>query len=142
MYKIISDSACDLPQAYVNEHDIAIVPLSVSFDGETYYRDGVDITRNECYQKMVDNPGIYPKTSLPSVDSYYTTFKEYVEKDIPVICFTISLIFSGSYNSAMNAKGLVEEEYPDAKIYIIDTKQNTVTQALIIDQAVRMPSSA
>ena len=43
MYKIISDSACDLPQAYVNEHDITIVPLSVSFDGETYYRDGVSI---------------------------------------------------------------------------------------------------
>lgn len=142
MYKIISDSACDLPQAYVNEHDITIVPLSVSFDGETYYRDGVDITRNECYQRMVDNPDVYPKTSLPSVDSYYTTFKEYADKDIPVICFTISLIFSGSYNSAMNAKGLIEEEYPDAKIFIIDTKQNTVTQALIIDQTVRMRDAA
>lgn len=138
MYKIISDSACDLSQVYVNENDITIVPLSVSFDGENYFRDGIDITRNECYQRMVDNPGVYPKTSLPSVDSYYTTFKEYAEKNIPVICFTISLIFSGSYNSAMNAKGLVEEEYPEAKIYIIDTKQNTVTQALIIDQTVRM----
>lgn len=138
MYKIISDSACDLSQAYINEHDITIVPLSVSFDGENYFRDGIDITRNECYQRMVDNPGTYPKTSLPSVDSYYTIFKEYAEQNIPVICFTISLIFSGSYNSAMNAKGLIEEEYPDAKIYIIDSKQNTVTQALIVDQTVRM----
>lgn len=138
MYKIISDSACDLSQAYINEHNITIVPLSVSFDGENYLRDGIDITRNECYQRMVDNPGTYPKTSLPSVDSYYTVFEEYAKEDIPVICFTISLIFSGSYNSAMNAKGLVEEEYPNAKIYIIDTKQNTVTQALIIDQTVRM----
>lgn len=141
MYKIISDSACDLSQAYINEHNITIVPLSVSFDGENYLRDGIDITRNECYQRMVDNPGTYPKTSLPSVDSYYNVFKKYAEKDTPVICFTISLIFSGSYNSAMNAKGLVEEEYPDAKIYIIDTKQNTVTQALIIDQTVRMQNA-
>ena len=141
MYKIISDSACDLSQAYINEHNITIVPLSVSFDGENYLRDGIDITRNECYQRMVDNPGTYPKTSLPSVDSYYTVFEEYAKEDIPVICFTISLIFSGSYNSAMNAKGLVEEEYPNAKIYIIDTKQNTVTQALIIDQTVRMQNA-
>ena len=52
MFKIISDSACDLSQAYINENDIDIVPLSVSFDGEQYFLDGVDITRNECYQKM------------------------------------------------------------------------------------------
>lgn len=140
MYKIISDSACDLSAAYIKEHDITIIPLSVSFDGENYFRDGVDISRNECYQKMVDNPQIYPKTSLPSVDSYYSVFKEYAKQNMPVMCFTISLIFSGSYNSAMNAKGLVEEEYPNAEIHIIDSKQNTVTQGLIIDQAVRMQS--
>lgn len=138
MYKIISDSACDLSQAYIKKHDITIVPLLISFDKENYYRDGIDIDRNECYQKMVDNPGMYPKTSLPSVDTYYNVFKEYVEKNIPVICFTISLIFSGSYNSAMNAKGMLEEEYPDAKIHVINSKQNTVTQALIIDQTVHM----
>lgn len=138
MYKIISDSACDLSKNYIKEHDIAIVPLSVSFDGENYYKDGIDITRNECYEKMVSDPNLYPKTSLPSVDDYYTTFKEFTDKDIPVVCFTITLIFSGSYNSAMNAKELIEEENPDAKIMVIDSKQNTVTQALIIDQMVRM----
>ena len=54
MYKIVSDSACDLSKEYLEKHDVTIVPLSVSFDGETYYRDGVDITRDECYQRMVD----------------------------------------------------------------------------------------
>ena len=53
MYKIVSDSACDLSKEYLEKHDVTIVPLSVSFDGETYYRDGVDITRHECYQRMV-----------------------------------------------------------------------------------------
>lgn len=138
MYKIISDSACDLSQNYTQEHDITIVPLSVSFDGENYYRDGIDITRNECYEKMVADPSVYPKTSLPSVDSYYTTFKQFTDQGLPVVCFTITLIFSGSYNSAMNAKGLIEEENPNARIIVIDSKQNTVTQALIIDQMVRM----
>lgn len=138
MYKIISDSACDLSQNYTQEHDITIVPLSVSFDGENYYRDGIDITRNECYEKMVTNPSVYPKTSLPSVDSYYTTFKQFTDQGLPVVCFTITLIFSGSYNSALNAKGLIEEENPNARIIVIDSKQNTVTQALIIDQMVRM----
>ncbi len=138
MYKIVSDSACDLSKEYLEKHDVTIVPLSVSFDGETYYRDGVDITRDECYQKMVDNPKLFPKTSLPSVESYAEVFRSFVEQGFPVVCFTITTLFSGSYNSAMNAKSLVEEDYPDANICVIDSKQNSVTQALLIDQFVRM----
>ncbi len=138
MYKIVSDSACDLSKEYLEKHDVTIVPLSVSFDGETYYRDGVDITRDECYQRMVDDPKLFPKTSLPSVESYAEVFRNYVEQDFPVVCFTITTLFSGSYNSAMNAKSLVEEDYPDANICVIDSKQNTVTQALLIDQFVKM----
>lgn len=138
MFKIISDSACDLSQAYIEKNNIDIVPLSVSFDGENYFLDGVDITRNECYQRMVDNPKTYPKTSLPSVDLFYKAFEMYVKEDIPVVCFTISLIFSGSYNSARNAKELILEEYPNAEIHIIDSKQNTVTQGLIVDQMAKM----
>lgn len=138
MYKIVSDSACDLSKEYLEKHDVTIVPLSVSFDGEIYYRDGVDITRDECYQRMVDDPKLFPKTSLPSVESYAEVFRNYVEQGFPVVCFTITTLFSGSYNSAMNAKSLVEEDYPDANICVIDSKQNTVTQALLIDQFVKM----
>lgn len=138
MYKIVSDSACDLSKEYLEKHDVTIVPLSVSFDGEIYYRDGVDITRDECYQRMVDDPKLFPKTSLPSVESYAEVFRNYVEQGFPVVCFTITTLFSGSYNSAMNAKSLVEEDYPNANICVIDSKQNTVTQALLIDQFVRM----
>lgn len=138
MYKIVSDSACDLSKEYLEKHDVTIVPLSVSFDGETYYRDGVDITRDECYQRMVDDPKLFPKTSLPSVESYADVFRSFVEQGFPVVCFTITTFFSGSYNSAINAKSLVLEDYPDANICVIDSKQNTVTQALLIDQFVRM----
>ena len=138
MYKIVSDSACDLSKEYLEKHDVTIVPLSVSFDGETYYRDGVDITRDECYQRMVDDPKLFPKTSLPSVESYAHVFRSFVEQGFPVVCFSITTLFSGSYNSAINAKSLVLEDYPDANICVIDSKQNTVTQALLIDQFVRM----
>ena len=138
MYKIVSDSACDLSKEYLEKHDVTIVPLSVSFDGETYYRDGVDITRDECYQRMVDDPKLFPKTSLPSVESYADVFRSFVEQGFPVVCFTITTLFSGSYNSAINAKSLLLEDYPDANICVIDSKQNTVTQALLIDQFVRM----
>ena len=87
---------------------------------------------------MVDDPKLFPKTSLPSVESYADVFRSFVEQGFPVVCFTITTLFSGSYNSAINAKSLVLEDYPDANICVIDSKQNTVTQALLIDQFVRM----
>lgn len=138
MYQIISDSACDLSKKYLDEHNVRIVPIEVSFDGNSYYKDKFEINRDEFYHKMVDNPKVYPKTSLPSVEAFTEVFREYASQNIPMICYTISLSLSGSYNSAMNAKMIVEEDYPDAQILVIDSQQNTVSQALIIDQTVKM----
>ncbi len=138
MYQIISDSACDLSEEYVAKHNIEIIPLSASLDGENYLKDKIEINRNEFYSTMVEHPDIFPKTSLPSVESYETVFRKYAKQDIPVVCFTISIHLSGSYNSATMAKDLVEEDYPNAKIIVLDSQQNTVSQALIIDQAVKM----
>ncbi len=138
MFKIMSDSACDLSQKYIKNHDIEIIPISVSFDGETFMKDTLEISRKDFYQRLVDDPKLFPKTTLPSVELFADAFRKYVKDGIPVICFTISLHLSGSYNSAMNAKSLVEEEYPEADITVLDSQQNTVTQALIIDQVVRM----
>ena len=138
MYQIISDSACDLTELYVKKHNIEIVPLTASLDGETYLKDKTEINRKDFYTTMVENPDIFPKTSLPSVESYETVFRKYAEQNIPVVCFTISIHLSGSYNSASMAKDVVEEDYPDAKIVVLDSQQDTVSQALIIDQVVRM----
>ena len=138
MYKILSDSACDLSKEYVERHNVEIVPLSISFDGENYEVDREEIDRDAFYQKMVDNPTVFPKSSLPSVETYADYFRKYAEAGIPIICLTISLVLSGSFNSARMAKDLVEEDYPDAKITVIDSRQNTASQALIIDQVVRM----
>lgn len=138
MYQIISDSACDLSEVYIEKHNIEIVPLSASLDGENYLKDRIEINRKEFYTTMVENPDIFPKTSLPSVESYETVFRKYASQNIPVVCFTISIHLSGSYNSAAMAKDLVEEDYPEAKIVVLDSQQNTVSQALIIDQVVRM----
>ena len=47
MYQIISDSACDLTELYVKKHNIEIVPLTASLDGETYLKDKTEINRKE-----------------------------------------------------------------------------------------------
>lgn len=137
MFKIISDSACDLSNEYVEQHDITIVPFYISFNASDYLKDGIDISRDSFYDKLV-NDGAFPKTSLPSVDDYISVFMPYVESNTPIICVCISTVLSGSFNSASTARDIILEDYPDARITVINSGQNTASQALFVNELVRM----
>ena len=137
-FQIVADSACDLPQEYVDGKNIEIVPLSISFDGEIYYKDRVEMKADEFFEKLINNPEISPKSSLPQIQEYVDVFEKYVEKGIPVICTTISLKLSGSYNSACMAKIQVLEKYPHGKIEVVDSTHNTVCFGLFVNEIVRM----
>ena len=64
--QIISDGSLDLSRELTRERDILVVPFYVSFDGETYMKEGVELDIREFYQRMVDHPDVFPKTSMPS----------------------------------------------------------------------------
>ena len=138
MYQIISDGSCDLDVTIVKENDLQIVPFYISIDGKTHQKEIEELGIREFYQFMVDNPKVFPKTSLPSIKDYLEVFTPLVEKKIDIICICITTKFSGSYNSAMNAKELLLEQYPSAKITIIDATVNTVLQGLLVLEAVKM----
>ena len=112
LFHIISDGSCDLPVELVKEKDITVVPFYVSFDGENYQKENVDIGIRDFYQQMVDRKGVYPKSSLPPMQDFFDAFRPYAEADMPVICICITTKFSGSMQSAMSARDLILEEYP------------------------------
>lgn len=137
-YQIISDGSCDLPQEVTKEKQIEVVPFYVSFDEENYKKEMVEIGVRDFYQQMVDHAGVYPKTSCPSPQDFYDAFEKYVKENIPVICICITVKFSGSYQSAQNAKDMILEEYPDAKIEVINARINTVLQGIYVLEACRL----
>lgn len=137
-YKIIADGAADLGEIYAREHDVDVVPFYVSFDGETYQKEIEEVGIREFYQKMVDNPKVFPKTSMPSVQDYIDVFERYVKADIPILCICITAKFSGSYQSALTASGMLRENYPQAVITIVDSALNTVLEGMFVKEAVRM----
>lgn len=106
-YHIFSDGSCDLPMELTKEKNITVVPFYVSFDGEKYEKEMVEIGVREFYQRMVDEPKVYPKSSLPSMQDYIDAFMPMVEQGTPIICICITTKFSGSYQSAMNAKNII-----------------------------------
>ena len=137
-YKIISDGCCDLEKEIIEQYNLRIIPFYISFDEETYYKEIEEIGIREVYERMVGNPDVYPKTSLPSVQNYIDVFTEYVKEGIPVICICFTPSLSGSYNCACNAREIVCEDYPDAKIAVINSEAATVSQGLMVIEAGRM----
>ena len=140
-FHIISDGSCDLPSSLVKEKNITVVPFYVSFDEEHYLKEKVDISIRDFYQMMVDKKGVYPKSSMPSIEDYEEAFLPFAQNDIPVICICITTKFSGSMQSALNARGLIQETYPQAEITVIDATVNTVLQGQYVLEAVQLRDS-
>ncbi|MBQ8639287.1 MAG: DegV family protein [Lachnospiraceae bacterium] len=137
-YCIISDSSCDFTPEFAREQGVTVVPFYVSFDGVNYKKEGQEFGIRDFYQEMVDRKGEYPKTSLPSVQDYADAFLPFVQEGTGVVCICISSKFSGSVQSAMNAKEMILEEYPQARIAVIDAQVNTVLQGLLVQEAAKL----
>lgn len=140
-YRIFSDGSCDLPPELVKEKGITVVPFYVSFDEEHYYKEMEEIGVRDFYQQMVDNPKVFPKSSLPSAQDYVDAFLPVVKEGIPIICICITTKFSGSMQSALTARDIIMEDFPEAKITVIDATVNTVLQGLYVLEAVKMQES-
>ncbi len=138
VYHIISDGSCDLPTELVKEKNVTVVPFYVSFDEEHYQKEILEIGIREFYQRMVDEPDVYPKSSMPSVQDYADAFLPFVKEGTPIICICITTKFSGSMQSALNAREMILEEYPNAEITVIDSTINTVLQGLYVLEAIRL----
>lgn len=136
--QIISDSSCDIPLNRAKDLDLDIIPFYVSLDGNTYKKELIDVKTRDFYQNMIDNPKVFPKTSLPSIQDYIERFEFYAKEGKDIICVCITDKFSGSFNSASNAAEIIKDKYPDIKIHIINSKVNTVLQGLIVKEILRM----
>ena len=136
-FKIISDSACDLPKEIKEKYDIQLAPFSVTFDTVHYAKENIDITPHEFYIQIMNNSQ-YPKTSLPSIQDYMDIAEEILKQGQDILCFSLSSKFSGSYQSAQNARNILLEAYPERQMIVIDSIQATGGQGLVVYEAARM----
>jgi DegV family protein with EDD domain len=116
--QIITDSSADIPAELVQQLGIRIVPLKVHFGSETYL-DGVTIKSEEFYVKLAQSAA-FPTTSQPSPVEFLDMYKELADQPgTQLISVHLSSALSGTYQSAMLAKSLLEDK---ADITIIDSK--------------------
>lgn len=113
MIKIMVDSSSDCRKED-GVFDICI-PMTVSIGGKDY-QAGVDLSADEFY-KLLTSSKEFPKTSQPSPEAFAEEFEKIRQAGDEVICLTLSSALSGTYQSAMIAKSMVDYE----GIYIVDT---------------------
>ena len=113
MIRIVVDTAADCALRSGVYDDL--IPLTVRVD-ETDYLDRVDLTPDGFYELLAHAKDL-PKTSQPSPEAYFKVFRNAKKAGDPVICFTVSSLLSGTYQSACIARDMVDYE----QIYVIDT---------------------
>ena len=66
-FQVVSDSSCDLGRERAEKLGVTLVSYYVSMDGKNYYREERDITAQEFYRQMAEHPGVFPRTSMPTI---------------------------------------------------------------------------
>lgn len=120
-YTLASDATLDLPIDLIEKYDIAVVPMAFTLDGEEimHYPDERNMTTEAFYDAL--KQGKKSVTSQINPASYVEFFTPILEKgeDILYICFTSGL--SGTYQSALIAKDMLMEDFPDRTICVVDS---------------------
>jgi len=125
---LITDSTSDFSVEQAQKIGVHMLPLGVTF-GDTLYKDKIDITNNEFYEKLVHAKDI-PTTNLINPSEFVDAFNEFPNDEIIVI--PIAKELSGTYQSANIAKEILNRD----NIYILDTKTVTCGLALLVNAAV------
>jgi DegV family protein with EDD domain len=134
--KIVTDSTADLPPALAEELGITIVPLYVRFGNETY-RDRVDITEDEFYQRLMNDP-VHPSTSQPTPQDFANVYRELSKQADGIVSIHISGKLSGTCNSALQAKELVAAECP---VEVVDSEMVSMGLGLLATEAATIANS-
>ena len=136
MVKIVTDSAADLPAILIEELDITVVPVYLRF-GEEVYRDRVDISEEEFYQRLSYDP-IHPNTTQPSPQDFASVYDKLSQEADGIISIHITSKLSGTYNSAVQGKEMVRSQCP---IEVVDSLTVSIAVGLIVIQAAKMAKS-
>ncbi len=124
---ITTDSTCDLPQRFIDENNIIVIPLTVLL-GDTVYRDGVDIRPSDIYS-YVEKTGELPKTSAVTPAEYFEIFKNLTDEGKKVVHIGFSSGLSSSFQNACVAASEFDN------VFCVDSKTLCTAQGLLVLKA-------
>jgi len=131
--KIVTDSCSDITPRLAQELGINVVPLYVQFGNETY-RDNVDMSTEEFYQKLKTSK-IHPTTATASPAHFAQIFTKLAEETSEILTITLSEKFGAIYTTALQGKAMAKK---DCRIEVIDSQAGAGAQMLLVISAAKM----
>lgn len=128
--KIVADSSCDMWE--LNGVDFAVAPITISTDNK-HYVDNQELDVHLMSENLASYKGT-SHTACPSVGSWLDCYEGYDE----VFVVTLTGAMSGTYNSAMTAKGIYEEENENVKVHVFDSLSTGPEMRLLIEKLKEM----
>lgn len=132
---ITTDSGADLPLSYCQTHDITVLPLAFTIEGQTYHGSGA-MDDKVFYDRL--RAGALPTTSAANPEDTAALFRTFAEqgKDLLHVAFSSGL--SSTSDAAQIAAQMVMEEYPHRKIVVVDSLCASMGQGFLVHQAVKL----
>ena len=128
---IVSDSTAGLPEDYVVQHNIQVVPLYVKI-GDVSYRDGVDISAAEFYERLPHCDAL-PTTSQPSVGDFAAAYQALAQEGATDI---VSVHLSSGISGTLNSARLAAEQV-DVPVHLVDTYSAGAAHRLVVESGVQ-----
>ena len=132
MIRILVDSSADYTAQELEKLNMELVPITITL-GDKSYRDGIDITKDELYQMLLDTEE-FPMTSQPSPQDFLDVFEDVKEKGDSLVYLSLSSGLSGTFQSATLAKNMVEYD----GIYLVDTRSATRAIRIMAEYACKL----
>ncbi len=137
-FKIITDSATDLPREIIDRYKLHVIPTPVTINGTDYF-DGKTIFPSDFYRIQAEGAEI--KTYHINQFMFRENFEPYAKAGEEVIYLCFSTGIAGTFNAANLAKEELLEEYPDFRITIIDSKCASMGFGLGVEKLLRMQAN-
>lgn len=134
-FVITTDSTVDLPKEYMEEKNVPVISLSYIINGETY-KDMEGLTSKEFFDEI--RKGAMPTTSQVNPEQAKEALQPILEAGKDVLHLGFSSGLSGSYHSEYIAGEELKEQYPEAKIYIIDSLCASMGQGLLLHKIIAL----
>ena len=131
--RVVTDTACDLPDEIVNEHGIGLVPLRIRFGSEEFV-DRVELSTKEFWARCAGFSGL-PETSAPSPGQFKEAFENMAAEGASgVVCVNLSSKMSATIQAARQAAAELEDRLP---VKVVDSLNVTLGQGLITMEAAK-----
>jgi len=133
---MLMDSTCDLPAEIIQKYDISVIPLYINV-GMQGYLDGVDITRQEFYQKLPVFP-TQPTTAVPSAQKFHSVYTALADEGATDV---LSIHISTSLSAIHNVAEVAAREVTTTRVTVVDARQLSLGTGFLVELAARLAAA-